>query len=265
MHNGRVSDAPRTLSLRLPAATARLVVLGDPHGDLIALDEVLRREQRPDTAIVSAGDNIGYADGGSSSHLCAALAARNIPSVRGNHEVWSEDAGRLFLGAPGLPNALTDETWAWIAALPDRIELTAEALPRARLSVRHCLPDWAYVNRDNAERLLDIEDAHVAFCGHTHRPAIYTIRRGRRTTCRRLDPRGGRPLTVRREPGCRYVVDAGSLARPAGPRGGRPLLEWGTYAVFDLRADTLELRAVDKRPLFEALLRRMSEPPPPSP
>ena len=52
----------RTDTLRLPASTARLVVLGDPHGDLIALDLVLAREGKHGTAFVSVGDNVGYAD-----------------------------------------------------------------------------------------------------------------------------------------------------------------------------------------------------------
>lgn len=252
-----MTERAKTLSLRLPAGTTRLVVLGDPHGDLIALDEVLEREAGPTTAFVSAGDNIGYADGATSSYFCAVLAERNIPSVLGNHEAWSAEEGRLFLGASGLPNELTPEATAWIRALPDRIAIEAEAAPRLRLRVVHCLPGWAYVNRDNAERLADIEDADVTFCGHSHRPSIYTLRRGRKPTARRLDPRATDPLLIRREAGARYVVDTGSLARPTGRRGMCP--ERATYAVLDLAANTLELRSLDKTPAIEALMRRMSE------
>ena len=53
--------------MELPAEVWRIVVLGDPHGDLIALEQVLLQESRPDTLVLSAGDNVGYSDGAVSS------------------------------------------------------------------------------------------------------------------------------------------------------------------------------------------------------
>lgn len=243
----------RIETLRLPPQVTRLVVLGDPHGDIIGLEEVLSREAGPHVAIVSAGDNIGYADAVVSSQLVALLAARGIRSVLGNHEVWSE-GGRLFMAPPGGPRQLTPDAQAWCEALPFRLDIVAEALPGLRIRVVHTFEDWSYVDADSAERLADVEAADVIFCGHTHKPAVHVIERGaRRPKPKRLDPRSKRGIDVRWSPGARYVVDAGSLGRPTVPRVG-PSLERGTYAAFDLVTRTIQLRAIDKTARLQALM-----------
>ena len=260
MESGRPSARERTDTWTLPPETTRLVVLGDPHGDLIGFEEVLAREERPGTAFVSVGDNVGYADGVLSSHFCALLAAKGVPSVAGNHEAWSE-GGKLFLSPPGQPKELTAEAWAWLQALPHRLVVASGAAPDLRIHVVHTLPDWAYVNADNAERFLDLEGADVVLCGHTHRPALYTALRGKRLAVRQLDPRSALPLEAKLEQGARYVVDAGSLARPSRPGRGT-CEERGTYAVLDLVARSVRLHSVDKRPRIRALMKQMLAQPP---
>lgn len=249
----RPAPHERAETVRLPASITRLVVLGDPHGDLIGLEEVLAREAGPHVAMFSAGDNVGWADAAASSQLCAVLAARGIRSVTGNHEVWSE-GGRLFMAPPGAPRQLTPEALAWCEGLPYRLVIVAEALPGLRIHLVHTFDDWSYVDGDSAERLADVEAADVVFCGHTHRPAVHVIERGRRTKTRKLDPRSKKGVDVRWSPGARYVVDAGSLARPFAARVG-PCPERGTYAAFGLVTRTLHLRAVDKTPRLQAIMR----------
>lgn len=258
-------DAPpeRTEILELPPAVGRIVVLGDPHGDLIGLELVLAKESRLDTVILSAGDNVGYADGIVSSYTCQVLAERGIRSVLGNHEAWSL-GGDLFLGPPGYPRALTPEAVAWCAALPTRIRIQAAARPELSISLTHCLPGWDYVNAKSARRLLDLEESDLVLCGHTHRPAVYSIGpRAREAQVEGFDPTRKRPLQVALNSETRLVVDAGSLARPsrpprgggsAGGRGGGQALGFGTYAVVDLRAGTVSLCSVDKRPRLRALM-----------
>jgi len=247
----------RTDDLRLPEGATRLVVLGDPHGDLIGLDLALAREAGPGAAFVSVGDNVGYADGPVSSLMCRALAERGIRSVYGNHEAWAED-GRLTVVSPGGQSPRLDaEALAWCRALPHRLRISAPGLA-GPVHVVHTLPAWAYVRADTAERLADLEEAaHVTFCGHSHKPAVYALRRGlRRPKVRRLDPRAAAPVEVPLEPGTRYVVDAGSLARPAGPRRGLRL-ERATYAVLDLERRAVRLVALDKTARMEAIFREM--------
>lgn len=251
----------RTEERVLPAATTRLVVLGDPHGDLLALDLALARERKPHVAILSAGDNVGYADGEASSHLCRALAAAGIASVRGNHEAWGE-SGTLKIGSPEGGGAKLDEdALAWCLALPDRIRVRFEASPEVTVSLVHSLPGWTYVDEDNAERLALDEGSLVTFVGHSHAPAIYILREGQRSAeVRPLDPRAKTPVEVALEPGARYVVDAGSLARPCS-KGKRPRthLDKATYAALDLGSRRLSLHALDKKAVLEKLFRQALE------
>jgi predicted phosphodiesterase len=255
-------DPERTDVLELPTEVQRVVVLGDPHGDLIALEQVLLQESRPDTLILSAGDNVGYSDALVSSYLCQVLEERKIRSVRGNHEAWSED-GSLFHSPPGLPRQLSEVALRWINSLPTRIRLRAGARPGLRISLTHSLPDWAYVNAKSARRFLDLEEADLVLCGHTHRPAIYSVGpRARQATTKRFDPRSKTPLRIELKPTTRYVCDAGSLARPSRPRRGKQpggmCLEYGTYAVVDLQAGVLELRSVDKRARLQEVFEQLA-------
>lgn len=243
--------------LALPEEVERLVVLGDPHGDLIALDLVLGREEGEGTVIVSAGDNIGYVDGVFSSQLCAVLQARGIRSVYGNHEDWSRE-GTLFMGAPGRPRELTAEALAWCQALPYRIRVEAAACPDLPISIVHTLPGWSYIGPKRAARLLDLERTTITVCGHSHRPAIYALGgQARQARVRRLDPRSAMPIAMPVKKGDRYVVDAGSLARPAPPRGGSPCFERGTYAVIHLSERRVELRSIDKTARMQQLMRSL--------
>lgn len=250
----------RTEVIELPSEVWRIAVLGDPHGDLVGLELALAKESRADTLVVSAGDNIGYADGIVSSYTCQVLAERGVRSVMGNHEAWSL-GGELFLGPPGYSRELTAEALAWCAALPTRIRIRAAARPELSISLTHCLPNWDYVSAQNARRLLDLEEAQLVLCGHTHSPAIYSIAaQARAAQVERFDPRRKTPLEVALRAERRLVVDAGSLARPSrpgrgsGPRGGGPAHEFGTYALVDLRAGKVSLCSVDKRARLQALL-----------
>ncbi|MEZ0228623.1 MAG: metallophosphoesterase [Planctomycetota bacterium] len=246
----------RTDFIKLPAAKKRIVVLGDPHGDLIGLIEVLDREDRPEVQIFSAGDNVGYSDGAMSSEMCRILMDRKIPSVTGNHEAWSPD-GKLFLPAPGSGPNLTPEAHAWCQGLPIRIKIQAEAAPDVSMTLVHSLPEWGYVSADNARSFLALEAADVVFCGHTHRPGIYTV------TEDRIDFAVGSlsvknsPIRAALAPGKRFVVDAGSLARPN--QGYKSQLEKGSYAAIDLEKRVVEVHGFSKKERLAALMQRIVE------
>jgi predicted phosphodiesterase len=257
--HGRVDYDARTDTVAYAEGITRLVVLGDPHGALIALDEVLQRERRPDTAFVSVGDNVGYADADSCSHLCAIFEQLGVASVYGNHEDWSED-GTLFMSPSGLPRQLTPEAVAWLESLPFRLRIEAASAPDLVIGVVHSFGDWTYVKQDSVERFSNIEDTQITFCGHSHRPAIWILERGKDPVVRRLNPRSKKGVEVVVDPAKRYVVDAGSLGRPSFG-GGRVSEGKGTYAVLDLSAGTLALRLLDLTARIKAMLERMTRRP----
>jgi predicted phosphodiesterase len=248
----------RTETVALPASKKRIVVLGDPHGDLLALMEVLEREDRPEVQIFSAGDNIGYTDGPTSSELVRLLREKKIPSVEGNHEAWTPTR-RLFLPAPPGPPDLTDEAHEWCRALPRRIRIEAAAAPDLKITLRHTLDgdDWDYVSPENARGFLIDEEADVIFSGHTHRPAIFTIDEEKiAVEHASLSPKKS-PLRVTLAAGKRYIADAGSLARPS--QGFRSQLEKGSYAALDLEKRVLEIHAFSKKEKIEALMKALVE------
>jgi predicted phosphodiesterase len=246
----------RTDFIELPESKKRIVVLGDPHGDLIGLIEVLEREDRPEVQIFSAGDNIGYTDGPTSSEMCRLLVERKIPSVTGNHEAWSP-AGKLFLGPPGMSLDLTPEAHAFCQGLPYRLKIRAKAAPDLAFTLIHTVPNWDYVTPENARNFSLVEDADVIFSGHTHRPAVYTISEaGISVEHASLSPKKS-PLRVLLAKGKRYIADAGSIARPN--QGFKAQIEKGSYAALDLEKRILEVHAFSKKERIEELMRRVVE------
>ncbi len=246
----------RTDFLELPATKKRIVVLGDPHADLIGLIEVLDREDRPEVQIFSAGDNVGYSDGAMSSEMCRILMERKIPSVTGNHEAWSPE-GKLFLPLPGSGPDLTPEAHAWCQGLPYRIKIKALAAPDLSLVLVHTVPNWDYVKPENARAFVDAEAADVVFCGHTHRPGIYTVTEGRIDFVVASLSVKYSPIRAELGPGKRFVVDAGSLARPN--QGYKSQLEKGSYAAIDLEKRVIEVHGFSKKERLAALMQRIVE------
>jgi hypothetical protein len=236
-----------SFDLELPASITRLVGLGDPHGDLTGLERVLAHESGSHVAHVSVGDNVGYADGATSSIFCARLETLKIPSVLGNHEEWMSPEGDLFIGRRGGNNKLTRPALAYCHALPFRLRVRALARPELRVVVVHSLKEdrWEYVDALNARDLLDAESADVVLSGHSHGPKLIDVGYGERVTIQRLELEDGAILVIPIDTGHRYIVDCGSLARPGHhPDPGR--FELATYGVVDVAAGTLGLRAIAK-------------------
>lgn len=261
--------------LTLADTVARVVVLGDPHGDHAGLDAVLAREDRIGTAFISVGDNVGYSDGAASSVLCRRLIERGIPSVLGNHEAMMDEGGRLAIVADrAAPRQVTPEAFAWCRSLPLRLRVEHPDL-RLAVAVVHALvvsdagapvawdlptkdqtsqvklvsdtkgPLWDFVTSANADIVADAEQADIVFVGHSHGPAIYVIAPDGAITTKRLDLAAGESVQIRAKRGYRYVIDAGSLGRPGHhPEPAR--LDLATYATLDMRTTALGLHAITK-------------------
>lgn len=246
----------RSEELELPTEVRRLVILGDPHGDLAALEAVWAKEGGEGVALLSVGDNVGYADGPTSSAFCRRFLELGGRSVTGNHEDWQGEDGELAIVIPRPQGELVPrERWrvepevaAWSRALPHRLELRLAGWRRLRVVLRHTIgPGWAYVHAGNAAELAAAERADVVFVGHSHGACLYRCPEGEP----RPDRQEGLSLTGEElaafgvEPCYRYVVDAGSLARP-GYHPEPPALGLATYATLDVGERQLAIHALRK-------------------
>ena len=247
----------RSEHLELSGEVRRLVILGDPHGDLAGLEAVWAREGGEGVALFSVGDNVGYADGPASSAFCRRFRELGGRSVTGNHEHWQGDDDELMIVIPPRPGAdlpprarwrLEPEVAAWSRALPHRLELKLAGWKRLRIVLRHTIgPGWGYVHAGNAAELANDERADLVFVGHSHGPCLYQLAEGERRPKRQegLSLTGEEVASFEVEPFHRYVVGAGSLARP-GYHPEPPVLELATYATLDLEQRSLAIHALTK-------------------
>jgi peptidoglycan/xylan/chitin deacetylase (PgdA/CDA1 family)/predicted phosphodiesterase len=164
-----------------------LALLADVHGNLEALDAVLRDiEQRaPGARLVCAGDVVGY---GPDPEACIErLRAYGAVIVKGNHEemvLGSRDLKRcVYAGIRAVVWTrfrLSPRTRAFLANLPGWVEATPGVIV--------CHGDLAsadtYVSSDDTaaralERLRELcPAARVLVTGHTHHPTFYSRERG---------------------------------------------------------------------------------------
>jgi diadenosine tetraphosphatase ApaH/serine/threonine PP2A family protein phosphatase len=177
--------------------------------------------------IICLGDYVGYgADPEWTVEAVMGLVEKGALAVRGNHdnaigalaETMNAEAqaaiewtrGRLsapqrrFLAE--LPMALEDE---------DRLYVHSEASSPAR---------WRYVESTaDAGRSLLATAAHVTFCGHIHRPVLYSMSvTGKMTS---FVPTSG--ITMQLLQGRRWLTIVGSVGQP---RDGDPA---ASFAMFD--------------------------------
>ena len=172
---------------------------------------------------VLLGDYVGYgADPEWTVETVMQLAGDGAPAVLGNHdsavanphEAMNVEAKvslewtRGELGKPArdflarLPLSRTDD---------DRLYVHAEAShPKA----------WSYVTSTvEAARSIVAAPAQVTFCGHVHRPTVYSLSAAAKMTA--FTPVTGVPIPLL--PGRRWLIVAGSVGQP---RDGNPAASW---------------------------------------
>jgi diadenosine tetraphosphatase ApaH/serine/threonine PP2A family protein phosphatase len=206
----------------------RLAIFADIHANRQALAACLDAARAKGAErFVCLGDIVGYgADPEWAVDTVMELAAAGAPVVLGNHdhaigtsaETMNAEAqaaiewtrGRLsapqrqFLGS--LPYTVKEET---------RLYVHSEASNPAR---------WRYV-RDAADagRSMIATPAHVTFCGHIHRPALYSMSATAKMTS--FVPVTGVPIQLLR--GRQWLAVLGSVGQP---RDGNPA---ACFVMFD--------------------------------
>ncbi len=184
----------------------QITVFGDIHANMPALTAVFTDiDARGLDHLYCLGDLVGY--GTFPNEVIAAIRERHIPTIMGNYDLGvgqdSDDCGCAYrtpeakaLGERSIAwsNANTSaENKAYLRELVDKISLQLGDLA---VVLVHGSPrkvnEYLYEDRPEAslERLLDIVEADVLICGHTHLPY------------HRVLPSG------------RHVINAGSVGKP---------------------------------------------------
>ena len=184
----------------------RITIFGDIHGNLPALQAVLFDIEAHDlTPLYCLGDLVGY--GTFPNEVIACIRERNIPTVMGNYDQGvgnsSDDCGCAYTSKEA--EALGKRSIAWtkqnttadnklfLTQLTSQIPLQLDGL---RVRLVHGSPrkinEYLYEYRPDStlERLLDMAEADVLVCGHTHIPYHKIL------------------------PSGRHVVNAGSVGKP---------------------------------------------------
>lgn len=178
---------------------------------------------------VLLGDYVGYgADPEWTVSTVIDLVGQGAMAVRGNHDnavsdpreqlnVEAEVVIEWTRGELGAPERRFLEELPLTLADDDRLYVHAEASDPKR---------WRYVTCvEDAARSLVATPAHVTFCGHVHRPALYTMSATGKLTA--FTPITGAPIHLL--PGRRWLAVLGSVGQP---RDGNPA---ASFAVLDTK------------------------------
>jgi diadenosine tetraphosphatase ApaH/serine/threonine PP2A family protein phosphatase len=217
----------------------QLALLADVHGNVEALDAVLRDVQRraPRAALVCAGDVVGY---GPDPEACIErLRARGAAFALGNHEEMV--LGRRPLAGcvrAGILAAVWTREHLSAAARRFLLDLPAWCAPAP--GVVACHGDLSAADRYVStaprasaalEQLRSLrQEARVLVCGHTHQPMLFGERRGLATI-------GGEdPIALPTNERC--LINPGAVGQA---RNGGPIAR---YALLDLDAGVVSFCGV---------------------
>jgi diadenosine tetraphosphatase ApaH/serine/threonine PP2A family protein phosphatase len=197
-----------------------LALLTDIHANQQALGACLEAARaRGAERMICLGDIVGYgADPEATVETVMDLVDRGAVAVRGNHdsaigtpsETMNAEAQAAIEWTRGR---LSASQRRFLAELPllrqddDRLYVHSEASHPAR---------WRYVQgTPEAARSLEATDAHITFCGHIHKPALYSMSSAAKMTS--FVPTSGVPVQL--TGGRRWLAVIGSVGQP---RDGNP-------------------------------------------
>jgi len=211
-----------------------LAVFADIHANRQAFSACLDAARaRGVERMICLGDYVGYgADPEWTVETVMGLAAEGAVAIRGNHDNAVQSAsetmnaeaqaaiewtrGRLSLAQrrflAELPLSVQDE---------DRLYVHSEASSP---------PKWRYVQTtSDAARSMIATEAQVTFCGHIHKPALYSMSVTAKMTS--FVPISGVPVQLLR--GRQWLAVVGSVGQP---RDGDPA---ASFVTFDTRTREL--------------------------
>ncbi|MGY2807401.1 MULTISPECIES: metallophosphoesterase family protein [unclassified Bradyrhizobium] len=206
----------------------RLALFADIHANRQGFAACLdAAHARGAERLICLGDIVGYgADPEWAVDTVMDLVAKGAVAVRGNHDnaigVPSDSMNAEAQAAIDWTRGrLSGEQKAFLAELPmsreedNRLYVHSEASEPAR---------WRYV-RDTADaaRSMMATELQITFCGHIHRPGLYSMSSTAKMTS--FVPTSG--IAVQLLPGRRWLAVLGSVGQP---RDGDPA---ASFAMFD--------------------------------
>jgi diadenosine tetraphosphatase ApaH/serine/threonine PP2A family protein phosphatase len=215
----------------------RTAIISDIHGNLEALDAVLRAATECGVDCWAClGDIVGY---GADPHACLQRVRTTATQIlRGNHDA-------AVAGTEGLDgfNPVAREAALWTATQLSSAERAflgtlPLALEHQDALLVHAEPanpeDWGYVfSAHEARRALEATDAHICFAGHTHCPLACVQEHGATTPCEL----SGNAIEL--DDHCRYFFNVGSVGQP---RDGDPR---ACFVLWDADSKTVEFQRVE--------------------
>lgn len=213
----------------------RIAVLSDVHANLEALRACLDNARaRGADRIVLLGDLVGYgADPVAVLDIAMEEVSRGAVALLGNHDeaaIHNGPTGMNDLAAAAIAwtrAQLNDAQRDFIAGLPLSVEEEGRLYVHAEASAPS---RWRYVtDAEVARRSMEASDAHATFCGHVHKPALYSLGDTGKLT-------GFRPVAAAPVPlgrGRSWLAVLGAVGQP---RDGDP-------AACYMMIDTLPLQA----------------------
>jgi diadenosine tetraphosphatase ApaH/serine/threonine PP2A family protein phosphatase len=205
-----------------------LAVFADIHANRQAFAACLDYARaRGAERIVCLGDYVGYgADPEWTVETVMDLVGKGALAVRGNHD---NAVGTPSESMNAEAQAVIEWTRGQLSAAQRRFlaELPLEARDDDRLYVHAEAsnpPRWRYVqNATDAARSMIATQVHVTFCGHIHRPALYSMSATAKMTS--FIPTADVPVQL--SGGRQWLAVVGSVGQP---RDGDPA---SAFAMFD--------------------------------
>ena len=197
-----------------------IAIFADIHANRQAFAACLAQARRQGAErYVLLGDYVGYgADPGWVVTSVMNLVERGALAVLGNHDSAIGDASEHMnieaqVAIEWTRGELGSAERQFLANLPLTITDIDRLYVHAEASKPH---SWIYVaSAADAARSLSATSAHVTFCGHIHRPAVYSMSATAKMTA--FTPRTG--VAIPLLPGRRWLAVLGSVGQP---RDGNP-------------------------------------------
>ncbi len=206
----------------------RIALFADIHANRQAFEACLKQARDLQaTRIVLLGDYVGYgADPEWTVATVMDLVGNGALAVRGNHDNAVSDPGENLnvearIAIEWTCNALGLREREFLAQLPFTLTEEERLYVHAEASSP---PRWRYVLTDvDAARSMNAASARLTFCGHVHRPQLYTSVASGKVTA--FTPVSGTAIPLLA--GRRWLAVLGSVGQP---RDGDPA---ACFAVYD--------------------------------